>query len=234
MSDSSRDERQLLLCLKRMHREQEQLRLFRRFRFQPTRAESELAMLPPLNFLLKRTSIEREGSKTGLEYEVAEEIYRQMMLKESEGNHNPKQPKILCGLGNLGVVLILYRKLEEAEKVFLRILEEIGGSLRPEDGITIARTLNNLADVKWLQGKDQEAEMLLRRTLHNQEQALHDSDSDLLLHLWNNLALILYDQNQAKMARDLQEQVVEQASYWYDIGHPTFNTFQMNLEWIQR
>jgi tetratricopeptide (TPR) repeat protein len=216
-----------------MHQEHEQMRLFRRFRFQSTRAESELAMLPPLNCLLVKDPREREVSKTRDEYEAAEEIYRQM-LKRFEGDHNPTQPNVLRGLYNLGVVLVIYGKLEEGEKVFLRILEEIGGSLRPEDGIRIARTLNRLAGVKWLQAKDQEAEMLLRRALDDQEQALYDLNSDFWLYLNNNLAVCLKDQDKAKEALDLQERVAEKARYWYDIRDPVFNDMQRNLEWMQR
>jgi tetratricopeptide (TPR) repeat protein len=233
MSSSQRYERQLHLCIKRMHQEHEQMRLFRRFRFQSTRAESELAMLPPLNCLLVKDPREREVSKTRDEYEAAEEIYRQM-LKRFEGDHNPTQPNVLRGLYNLGVVLVIYGKLEEGEKVFLRILEEIGGSLRPEDGIRIARTLNRLAGVKWLQAKDQEAEMLLRRALDDQEQALYDLNSDFWLYLNNNLAVCLKDQDKAKEALDLQERVAEKARYWYDIRDPVFNDMQRNLEWMQR
>jgi tetratricopeptide (TPR) repeat protein len=218
--------------MKRTHREQEQLRLFRRFRFQPTRAESELAMLPPLTFSFEVASINQKASKTGVEYETAEEFYCQM-LKSFEGNHNPTQPNILCGLHNLGVVLVIYGKFEEAEKTYLRVLEEVGGSLRPEDDMTIAQTLNNLAGMKCLQGKYQEAERLLRRALHGREQAFDDLGSDLLLYLWNNLAVTLDDQNKAKEALDLQERVVEKASKWYGIGHPTFDTFQWNLERFQ-
>jgi tetratricopeptide (TPR) repeat protein len=233
MSSSQRYERQLHLCIKRMHQEHEQMRLFRRFRFQSTRAESELAMLPPLNCLLVKDPREREVSKTRDEYEAAEEIYRQM-LKRFEGDHNPTQPNVLRGLYNLGVVLVIYGKLEEGEKVFLRILEEIGGSLRPEDGIRIARTLNRLAGVKWLQAKDQKAEMLLRRALDDQEQALYDLNSDFWLYLNNNLAVCLKDQDKAKEALDLQERVAEKARYWYDIRDPVFNDMQRNLEWMQR
>jgi tetratricopeptide (TPR) repeat protein len=192
-------------------------------------------MLPPSNGQLARPSIGREVSKTGVEYEAAEEIYRQM-LKGFEGNHNPRQPNILCGLYNLGVVLVIYRKLEEAEKAFLRILEEIGGSLRPEDGITIARTLNNLAMMKYLQGKYQEAEMLLRRALHGQEQALDDLDEDLLPWLldWcNNLAMTLKKQNKAKEAQDLQERIIEKVCEIFNSGDPYFNCYRRNLEWIQ-
>jgi tetratricopeptide (TPR) repeat protein len=235
MSSSQRYERQLHLCIKRMHQEHEQMRLFRRFRFQSTRAESELAMLPPLNCLLVKDPREREVSKTRDEYEAAEEIYRQM-LKRFEGDHNPTQPNVLRGLYNLGVVLVIYGKLEEGEKVFLRILEEIGGSLRPEDGITIARTLNNLAMMKYLQGKYQEAEMLLRRALHGQEQALDDLDEDLLPWLldWcNNLAMTLKKQNKAKEAQDLQERIIEKVCEIFNSGDPYFNCYRRNLEWIQ-
>jgi tetratricopeptide (TPR) repeat protein len=192
-------------------------------------------MLPPLTFSFEIGSMNQKASKTEVEYEAAEEIYRQM-LKSFEGNHNSTQPNVLCGLYNLGVVLTIYGKLEEAEKVFLRILEEVGGSLRPEDGMIIAHTLNRLAGMKWLQAKDQEAEMLLRRALHGQEQALDDSDEDLLPWLldWcNNLAMTLMHQNKAKEARDLQERVVKKISEVYDIRDPYFNSYQRNLEWIQ-
>jgi tetratricopeptide (TPR) repeat protein len=186
-------------------------------------------MLPPFHCVLERKG---EVAKLGVEYQVAEEIYCQM-LKSFEGNHNPTQPSILCGLHNLGVVLTIYGKLEAAEKTFLRILEEIGGSLRPEDSMTMARALNSLAVVKYLQDKYHEAEILLRKTLHSQEQGL-DSDQVLSLCSYNNLAMILRDLNQAKMALDLQERVVEKARYWYAIGDCRFNRFQQNLEWIQR
>jgi tetratricopeptide (TPR) repeat protein len=135
------------------------------------------------------------------------------------------------------VVLLLYGRLEEAEKTYLRIVEEIGGSLRAENILTLPRTLGNLAAVKWGQYNYQEAEMLLRQALHGQEQALDDSDSDVLpwlLHFCNNLAVTLNDQNKAKEARDLQERVVEKVCEVYDIGNPIVNSFQRNLEWIQR
>jgi tetratricopeptide (TPR) repeat protein len=234
MSDLTPAERQIQRFLKRLHREKEQLRLFRRFRFQPTRAESELAMLPPLTFSFELGSMNQKVSKTEVEYEAAEEIYRQM-LKSFEGNHNPTQPNVLCGLYNLGVVLIIYGKLEEAEKPLLRILEEIGGRLRPEDDLTLALTLNNLAGVKWLQGKYQEAEMLLHRALDGREQALDDSDKDFftVLECCNNLALTLWRQNKAKEARNLQQRVVEKFCEVYDLRNPYFDPYQRNLEWIQ-
>jgi tetratricopeptide (TPR) repeat protein len=190
----------------------------------------------PLLYFRFNTTSTGQDSETGAEYEAAEEIYCQM-LKKFERNHNPTQPNVVCGLHNLGFVLIIYRRLEEAEKVFLRILEEIGGRLRSEDGVTIDLTLSNLAIVKYLQTKDQEAEMLFRRALHGQEQALDDLDEDLLpwLLAWcNNLAMTLRHQNKAKEARELQERVVEKASDCYDIGNPNIDLYQSNLEWIQR
>jgi hypothetical protein len=211
------------------------MRLFRRFRFQPTRAESELAMLPPYNCILKRSLLLGVDSNSGFEYEGAEDIYCQM-LKTFEGNHNPKQPKRVCGLLNLGVVLAIYKQNPAAEKIFLRILEEIGGSLRPEDGLTIAQTLNNLAVVKSIQGNDQEAEMLLRRALQGREQALDTSAGDLLPYMldWcNNLAMILRSQNKAKEARHLQELVIKKMGEFWDIGKPIFSSYRKNLEWIQ-
>jgi tetratricopeptide (TPR) repeat protein len=182
---------------------------------------------------LERISIER-GASERLEYQAAEEFYCQM-LKRFERNHNPTQPNTLRGLHNLGVVLMMYRRLEEAEKAFLRILEEIGGSLRPEDDMTLVRALNNLAEVKQLQGKSREAEMLLRRALNGREErSLDDLHSDSLLYLCNNLAVNLHIQNQAKTARDLQERVVEIARHWYDIEDSVFKTLQRNLEGFQR
>ena len=211
------------------------MRLFRRFRFQPTRVESELAMLPPLYGWFLVSSKAEQGSNTRVEYEVAEEIYGQMLMR-LEGNNNRRQPNILYGLYNLGEILMIYRKFKDAEETFLRILEEIGGSLRPEDGITIARTLNNLAMMKYLQGKYQEAEMLLRRALHGQEQALDDLDEDLLPWLldWcNNLAMTLKKQNKAKEAQDLQERIIEKVCEIFNSGDPYFNCYRRNLEWIQ-
>jgi tetratricopeptide (TPR) repeat protein len=190
-------------------------------------------MLPPLDILLDKNSIE-EVSKPGVEYEAAEEIYRQM-LKRFEGDHNPTQPNVLRGLYNLGVVLVIYGKLEEGEKVFLRILEEIGGSLRPQDARAVSRALNNLALVKHEQGKSQEAEMHLRRVLDGQEQDLDNWDVDWIAFC-NNLAITLCSQNKAREARDLQERVIEKAGDMYGrYGnlYPDISFFRKNLEWIQ-
>jgi hypothetical protein len=72
--------------------------------------------------------------------------------------------------------MTLYRKLEEAESNFLRTLEEMGGSLRPQDDVVIHLTVSNLSVVKVLLGKHQEAEMVLRRVLNCVEQDLDDWD----------------------------------------------------------
>lgn len=169
-----------------------------------------------------------KSSNFKAEYEVAEAIYCQM-LKRMEGNHNLGQPNIICGLHNLGLILIVYGKLEESERAFLRILEEIGGSLSPEDDmILLSQTLNNLALAKAFQGKYQEAELLLRRALHGQEQYLDDWHRDLLL-LRNNLAMTLRRQNKAAEAQDLQERVVETCSIKYSY----ITEYQRNLEWIR-
>jgi hypothetical protein len=87
------------------------MRIFRRFRFQPTRVESELAMLTPLYFWLVFNSEAEEGSKTRVEYEVAEELYGQMLMR-LEGNNNRRQPNILYGLYNLGEILMILRKAQ--------------------------------------------------------------------------------------------------------------------------
>jgi tetratricopeptide (TPR) repeat protein len=229
-SDPHTYDRQLLLCIRRMHREREQMRLFRRFRFQPTRAESELAMLPPLCGYLHRSLVRGENSKTKVGYEMAEEIYCQM-LKSFEGNHDPKQPNILHGLNNLGAVLELYGKLVEAERTYLRILEEIGESVRPDDDIVLSLTLNNLAVVKSHQGKHQESEILLRRALNGREQRFGDWDWHVLCFC-NNLAVSLRRQNKAREAWALQARVVERFRVLYGIGG-IFNDLQKNLERIQ-
>ena len=68
------------------------------------------------------------------------------------------------------------QKVEEAESNFLRTLEEMGGSLRPQDDVVIHLTVSNLSVVKVLLGKHQEAEMVLRRVLNCVEQDLDDWD----------------------------------------------------------
>jgi tetratricopeptide (TPR) repeat protein len=192
-------------------------------------------MLPPYDCILKRILFRGVDLKPEFEYEGAEEFYCQM-LKTFEGNRNPTEPKPVCGLLNLGVVLAIYEQHSAAEKIFLRVLEEIGGSLRPEDGLIIAQTLNNLAVVKCIQGNHQEAERLLRRALQGREQALDTSAGEMLPYMlvWcNNLAMILRSQNRAKEARQLQELVIKKVCEFWDIGKPIFRSYQKNLEWIQ-
>jgi tetratricopeptide (TPR) repeat protein len=195
--------------------------------------ESDLAMLNIGCAVLEMFSV-GEYSKPVVEHKVAEEIYIQM-LKKLEGNHNPRPSNIIHGLNNLGVILTIYRKLEEAENVFLRILEEIGGSLRPQDARAVSRALNNLALVKHEQGKSQEAEMHLRRVLDGQEQDLDNWDVDWIAFC-NNLAITLCSQNKAREARVLQERVIEKAGDMYGrYGnlYPDISFFRKNLEWIQ-
>lgn len=207
------------------------MQLFRRFRFQPTRAESELAMLRPLYGALNKISIKEKSPLVAAEYEVAEKVYRQM-LKSLEGNHNQSQPSMLVGLNNLGVILSLYRKFSEAEKVFSRILDEVGGSLPREDDL-FSRTFNNLAIIKLHQAKYLEAELLLRQAIYGKEQDPDDWEGH---HVWvcGNLAVTLSLQDKAREARDIQERVIEKAGNWYGIGDPIFDSLQKNLNWIKR
>jgi hypothetical protein len=77
------------------------MRLFRRFRFQPTRAESELGMMP---YLVGGVEISRStdgGDESAfVEYAMAEEIYSQM-VKRLERDYDLRQPDIMRGLQNL-------------------------------------------------------------------------------------------------------------------------------------
>jgi len=220
--------------MKRRHQEQEQIRLFRRFRFQATRIESDLAMLNVGCVVTIVVSVE-EYSKPVVERKVAEEIYIQM-LKKLEGNHNPRPPNIIRGLNSLGCILLVYKKLEEAENVFLRILEDIGGSLRPQDARAVCRALNNLALVKYWQGKQQEAEMLFRQGLNGLERGL-DYRNLISIDLCNNLAITLRSQNKVREAQDLQERVIEKVGDRYGrYGNRELDIsfYRNNLEWIQR
>lgn len=219
-SSSHRMERRVQLLLQRMHREREQMRLFRRFRFQATRAESALATMPLMyHRLYKMGPTDKEDSTASVEHEVADQIYSQM-LKRWEGNHDARQPDIMCGLKNLGAVLIIYRKLKEAEEIFARILAETEGSLRHEDIDTVSQTLGNLAVAKTLQGKDQEAEILLRRALHahGQQADLRSDSSWQFFVLCNNLAVALINQNRVKEARDILEPALERQSFSFRDG----------------
>jgi tetratricopeptide (TPR) repeat protein len=191
-------------------------------------------MLPPLWSWWSLGSTEGETSKARVEYEVAEEMYRQI-LKRFDGNHDARQPDILCGLRNLGAILTVYGKLEEAEKAFARVLAEIGGSSRPEDILGLSQTLNNLAMVKLWQNKVQGAEIDLRRALHCREENLAGSDErdPNMLYLYNNLVATLNDKHRVREKRDLLEQVIERYSYLSDFGCPDIVDVLGNLKNIQ-
>ncbi|KAN0111055.1 hypothetical protein V8E51_007442 [Hyaloscypha variabilis] len=230
-SPSHKYESPVEVYIKRLYREREQMRLFRRFRFQPTRVESELSMLPPLYLWLVVSSKAEEGSNTGVEYEAAEELYGQMLMR-LEGNNNRRQPNILYGLYNLGIISMYYGKLKDAEETFLRILEEIGGSLRPEDSGLLSRTFSGLACVKWMQGKNREAEILLRQDLHNRGQYLAGRDAEAIA-VYNNLAMTLKKQGEAREALDIQQRVVAYVSELWGIEDPDVKEVQETLEWIK-
>ena len=111
---------------------------FRRFKFQPTRAESELSLLEPAFQVhrLRERTIQRHEVTSASEIDSQ---YRHMLKRLTQmdlSGYNSRQPNILNALNNLGALMMRYGKYAESEKIYLCLLEETGKPKgRPRDSI---------------------------------------------------------------------------------------------------
>lgn len=161
--------KQLQHWYKRVQIEQSQMQAFRRFRFQPTRAESELAVLGPY---LTCYRFQRPGKPDKIrqinDLLVDEgDYWYYNMLESAKKKRISNLPNIMNGLCNIAFILHSYREFGMAEKILLRILGEMGWT---RSGYSMANTnLNfietlvcNLAVVQDGAGETEKAIKLMR------------------------------------------------------------------------
>jgi tetratricopeptide (TPR) repeat protein len=230
------NETPIQLWAERIRREQEQMRVFRRFRFQLTIAELDLALLPPIlafQTLTTNSNRDAENCEATIRNNSPEKTYS-YMINNIEKDNQKRQPNMINGLGGLGVVLLIFNRLEEAEKVLLRILETTG-ALRPgpyEDLVTLV-TMNNLAIVKLKQYKWREAEAILCQALQGEDTEVHKFDhlNSYPRNLYANLAWALYHQGKISESLDLQERVLESAELF---DEPCAASYRYNYQYMKR
>ncbi|KAI9775232.1 MAG: hypothetical protein M1839_001350 [Geoglossum umbratile] len=138
-------------------------------------------------------------------YKEAEELY-QLALK-CKKRHKKIHPNVLRTTVGLGIVYSRQGRLEEAEKQFQWVLEELENQPEGNHSDTVW-TVANLAIVYRSQGRYSEAEILFNRALRSCEKTLGPDHPDTL-RLLMNLAQVCFRQGLYDKAEELGKRVFE-------------------------
>ncbi|CAG8974010.1 hypothetical protein HYALB_00008559 [Hymenoscyphus albidus] len=205
----------LLNWYKRTQNEKLQMQAFRRFRFQPTRAEFDLAVVTPgLIFTSIADTGIIESNDPGFvicanKALAGEQVYNLILDGCTACQDSPvlHHPNILYGLLNTGIILKFNEDTEEAEKLFFRVLKETG---MPFDGVSsenydtalVIFTVSNLAFVQMKLGKLQSAIDILKACIHT----INENEEDFLcLHF--TLSTILWEEGKFEEAISVLESI---------------------------
>ncbi|CAG8961218.1 hypothetical protein HYFRA_00013274 [Hymenoscyphus fraxineus] len=180
---------------RRTEYEKLQMQAFRRFRFQPTRAEFELAGIEPWMILYRLFHLEDQSNGVFPNTaQFGEQTYNRMLdeIGASSGSPVLNPPNMLHGLLNMGIILFFYGESEIAETLFFRVLKETGMpyneiSSEAYDTDLVIHTVCNLATVQATLGKLQSAIDILKACIHTineNEENFFLLHSTLLPILW--------------------------------------------------
>lgn len=211
-SDLFQTRKQLKRWYKSVQIEKSQMQSFQRFRFQPTRAEYDLATVGYFGIRcwlgfdslnpLHNPNNDIVASGNNICHMSGDYTYHTMM-DTIENEKSDEEPNVLYGLCNTAIVLFFYGEYEPAEEIFLRVLEQLQKSLCVNsseniDGLFMETVVCNLAMAKEQQGKGEEAEKLLL-DYYPANKVKDFSDASGILHRCT-LAFVLWSRGKYELA----------------------------------
>lgn len=137
--------------------EKSQMQAFRRFRFQPTRAEFVLALKAPIFAMHTWSSHSDFQRGTG--------TYYHRMLRLLENGRLEDSPNRLYGLNNLALSLFYIEEFETAEKILQGLLDEVRGA-PVLDLSLLTSVICNLAAINRSRNEKQVAKTMLMNAIH--------------------------------------------------------------------
>ncbi|KAK3169092.1 hypothetical protein OEA41_005540 [Lepraria neglecta] len=177
-------------------------------------------------------------------YNECEKVSQQIM-DTSLTTLSPESLHTLGSMGNLGVVYTHNGRLDEAEKIIIRVIETLDRiympglkahsnlteTLRYENNPYLLTCLNNLADIYRTQERWQEAEMLQKKAFDIASATL-GADHPKTLQGMVNIAATYYSSRRLDEAEELYLEVLKSPSGVLSAQHPFRLTVEANLAYV--